>query len=55
MNVDFVPANVLETPIDVDSDENSQGEEDLQVQEVGNVKNPSRRSRAWDHFVKRVT
>lgn len=53
MNVAYVPKNVVETPIDFDSDENSQVEEDLQGQEEGNAKKPSRRYRAWDHFRKK--
>ncbi|MCH96446.1 hypothetical protein A2U01_0017432, partial [Trifolium medium] len=45
MNVDDVPRNVAENPIDVDFDEDSQ------VEEAGNAEKP-RRSRAWDHFEK---
>ncbi|KAI5384484.1 hypothetical protein KIW84_071477 [Lathyrus oleraceus] len=42
MNADYVPKNVVETPIDFDSDENSQVEEDLQGQEEVCHKNPNR-------------
>ncbi|KAK2415525.1 zinc finger BED domain-containing protein RICESLEEPER [Trifolium repens] len=45
MNVDDVPRNVAENPIDVDSDEDSK------VEEADNAEKP-RRSHAWDHFEK---
>ncbi|KAK2382543.1 zinc finger BED domain-containing protein RICESLEEPER [Trifolium repens] len=45
MNVDDVPRNAVENPIDVDS------EEDPQTEEADNAEKP-RRSRAWEHFTK---
>jgi len=45
MDVDNVPPNVVENPIDVDSDH------DLQGEEAGDVGKTRKHSRAWDHFV----
>lgn len=45
MDVDDVPTNAVENPIDVDSDH------DLQGEAAGDVGKNRKRSRPWDHFV----